>query len=71
MRFFADMGISPRSVAFLCDRGVEAVPLHELGLDGLQDAEVVKKAHREGFVVLTHDLDFAELVALSGFGCPA
>ena len=31
MRFLADMGISPRSVAFLRDLGVEAVHLHKLG----------------------------------------
>ena len=71
MRFLADMGISPRSVAFLRDRGVEAVHLHELGLDRMSDAEVIKKARREGYVVLTHDLDFAELIALSGAELPS
>jgi predicted nuclease of predicted toxin-antitoxin system len=71
VRFLADMGISPRSVAFLRDRGVEAVHLNELRLDRLSDAEVVKKAQREGYVVLTHDLDFAELVALSGAELPS
>jgi len=71
VRFLADMGISPRSVAFLRDRGVEAVHLHELGLDRMSDAEVIKKARREGYVVLTHDLDFAELIALSGAELPS
>ena len=71
MRFLADMGISPQSVAFLRDRGVGAVHLHELGQDRLSDAEVVKKARREGYVVLIHDLDFAELVALSGAELPS
>ena len=71
MRFLADMGISPRSVAFLRDRGAEAVHLHELGLDRMSDAEVVQKARREGYSVLTHDLDFAELVALSGAELPS
>jgi len=44
MKFLADMGISPRSVAFLRDLGVEAVHLHELGLDRLPDAGIVEKA---------------------------
>jgi len=71
VRFLADMGISPRSVAFLRDRGVEAVHLHELGLDRMSDAEVVRKARREGYVVLTHDLNFSELIALSGAELPS
>ena len=71
MKFLADMGISPRCVAFLLAQGVEAVHLHQLGLDRMSDAEVVKKARREGYVVLTHDLDFAELVALSGAELPS
>jgi len=71
MKFLADMGISPRSVAFLRDLGVEAVHLHELGLDRLPDAEIVKKARHEGYVVLTHDLDFGELLALSGAEVPS
>jgi len=71
MRFLADMGISPRSDVFLRDRGVEAVHLHELGLDRMSDAEVVRKARRDGDVVLTHDLDFAELIAVSGAELPS
>jgi len=65
------MGISPRRDAFLRDQGVEAVHLSEIGLDRLSDDKVLEKAQREGYVVLTHDLDFAELVALSGAELPS
>jgi len=71
MKFLADMGISPRSVAFLRDLGYEAVHLHELGLDRLPDAEILAKARREGYVLLTHDLDFGELLAISGGEIPS
>jgi predicted nuclease of predicted toxin-antitoxin system len=71
MKFLADMGISPRSVAFLRDIGVEAVHLHELGLDQLPDAVIVERARREDYIVLTHDLDFGELLALSGADLPS
>jgi predicted nuclease of predicted toxin-antitoxin system len=64
------MGISPVSVAFLRGLGFEAVHLHELGLDRLPDAEIVEKARRERYVVLTHDLGFGELLALSGAKLP-
>ena len=71
MKFLADMGISPRSVAFLRDLSYEAVHLHELGLDRLPDAEILAKARREGYVLLTHDLDFGELLAISGAEIPS
>ena len=71
MKFLADMGISPQSVASLRDLGYEAVHLHELRLDRLPDAEIIAKARREGYVVLTHDLDFGELLALSGANLPS
>ena len=65
------MGISPRSVTFLRNLGVEAVHLHELGLDRLPDARILAKAQREGYIGLTHDLDFSELLALSGADLPS
>ncbi len=71
MKFLADMGISPRSVDFLRHSGVEAVHVHELGLDRLPDARIVEKARSEGYVVLTHDLDFGELLALTGADLPS
>ena len=64
------MGISPESVRYLRDRGFDAVHLHELGLDRLSDADVVDKAQREDYVILTHDLGFGELLALSGASLP-
>lgn len=59
------MGISPKTVRFL--RGLEhdAVHLYEQALDRLQDSEILNKARAESRVVLTHDLDFGELVAAS------
>lgn len=71
MKFLGDMGISPQSIAFLREQGLEAVHLHELGLEQLPDADIVKKAQEEGLIVLTHDLDFGELLALSGANAPS
>jgi predicted nuclease of predicted toxin-antitoxin system len=65
------MGISPQSVTFLRDLGVEAVHLHQLGLEQLPDAEIMVKARREKYIVLTHDLDFSELLALGGAKLPS
>ncbi len=71
MKFLADMGISPGTVAFLRDLGYEAIHLHEEGLDRLDDARILAKARQEERILLTHDLDFSELVAASGAQLPS
>jgi len=64
MRFLADMGISPKVVELLRDQGHDALHLHEESLGRLPDVDILEKARKEGRIVLTHDLDFAELLAL-------
>ena len=71
MRFLADMGISPRTVRFLRALGHEALHLHERGLERLSDADILTMAREDGYVLLTHDLDFGELVAESGARLPS
>ena len=71
MRFLADMGVSPRTVDYLREKGYEAVHLHELGQDRLPDSEILAMALREEWIILTHDLDFSELLAVSGAHLPS
>jgi predicted nuclease of predicted toxin-antitoxin system len=71
MKFLANMGISPITVQFLRDTGHEALHLHEQGLDRLSDAQILEKARREGWIVLTSDLDFGDLLAASGDSLPS
>lgn len=71
MKFLADMGISPNTVSFLRGLGHDAVHLHEQGLDRLQDSVILEKAREEGRTLLTHDLDFGELIAASGARLPS
>jgi predicted nuclease of predicted toxin-antitoxin system len=70
MKFLADMGISHRTVSFLRGEGYEAIHLHDVGLDELPDPDILAKARNEGYVLLTHDLDFGELLAASGADLP-
>ena len=65
MKFLADMGISPRAVEHLRTLGHDAIHLHELGLDRMADTDILAKARAESRVVLTHDLDFGDLLAAS------
>lgn len=65
MRFLADMGVSLRVVEWLRNRGDDVVHLREQGLQRLPNGDIFAKATAEGRVVLTFDLDFGEIVALS------
>jgi len=65
------MGISPRTVEYLRERGHDAVHLHELGQDRLPDDAILAMALHGKWIVLTHDLDFSELLAASGADLPS
>ena len=71
MQFIADMGISPQTVSFLRDLGYKASHLHEQGLDRLADSEILEKARQEQSILLTHDLDFGDLLAASSAQLPS
>lgn len=60
------MGVSPRVVEWLRRQGHETSHLREEGLQRLPDDEIFDKAISELRIVLTFDLDFAEITALSG-----
>jgi predicted nuclease of predicted toxin-antitoxin system len=65
MRFLADMGISMRIVEWLRSNGHDVVHLREQNLYSLPDSEIFDKAINESRIILTFDLDFGEIVALS------
>lgn len=71
MRFLADMGISPLSVAFLREHGHDAAHLFEESLHRLPDHQIIAKARQEERILLTHDLDFGEILALTGAERPS
>jgi len=66
MRLLADVHISPRTVAFLAALGHDVVRVTERLTPTASDLEIVAAAVRDERVVLTQDLDFSAIVALSG-----
>jgi|SRR5205807_5317121 len=66
MRFLADMGVDIRVVDWLRSQGHDAVHLREQGLHRAADADIFTKAGVESRIILTFDLDFGEILALSG-----
>jgi len=71
MKFLSDMGISPRTVGFLRKKGFDAVHLSEQGLYRMEDSAILNKAREEGRILLTHDLDFGEMMAASHAQLPS
>ena len=71
MKFLADMGISIETVHWLRNEGHDAIHLHEQGVDQLSDPGIIEKARAEGRILLVHDLDFGQLMSLSGSRLPS
>jgi len=65
MKFLLDMGIAQRTARFLSGQGHGAIHLREEGLQRMSDEDIILKARAENRIVLTHDLDFGRIMALS------
>jgi len=65
MRFLADMGVSTRVVEWLRNNGHDSKHLREEGLHRMPNGEIFTKAIHENRIIITFDLDFGEIVALS------
>lgn len=71
IRFLLDMGIAQTTGEFLRLQGHNVVHLSEQGLERLPDDRIVTKALDEERTIVTHDLDFGRIVALSGHIVPS
>jgi predicted nuclease of predicted toxin-antitoxin system len=65
MRLLIDMNLSPRWINVLAEAGFEAVHWTSLGAVTAPDSEIMAYAKAAGFVVLTHDLDFGTILAVT------
>ena len=66
MRFLADMGVSDAVTSWLKSNDHDAAHLRDQGLHRLPNGQIFQKAAVEKRIVLTFDLDFGEILALSG-----
>lgn len=71
MKFLADMGISLRTVEWLRELGHDVFHLRDRGLQKLLDNEILALAQVEQRIILTIDLDFAQLLAVSKQSLPS
>jgi predicted nuclease of predicted toxin-antitoxin system len=65
MKLLIDMNLSPRWVNRLAEAGIEAVHWSTLGAANALDVEIVTFARCNNYVVLTHDLDFGTILAVT------
>ena len=64
-------GISPRTVEWLRQQGYDAIHLVDEELNTLADEDIIRKARLENRIVLTIDLDFGYLLAISQANLPS
>lgn len=65
MKFLLDMPVSVLLLDVLQEYGHEGVHAHQIGKDRAPDDELLEIARRESRVIITADLDFPRLMALS------
>ena len=63
MKVLVDMNLSPRWVGVLIGAGIDAAHWSAVGAHDAPDQEIMAHALANGFVVLTHDLDFSAILA--------
>ena len=71
IRLLADVHISPKTVADLQKQGYEIMRSSEVLPANAPDINILEFAGTENWVVLTQDLDFSMLVALSRYSQPS
>lgn len=65
MKLLIDMNLTPRWVDWLFQAGIEAVHWQSVGAHDAPDAEIMAYARESDLTVLTHDLDFGDMLAAS------
>jgi predicted nuclease of predicted toxin-antitoxin system len=65
VKFLVDMPVSPNVAGWLADNGHDAVHASNVGLHKAKDSEILEEARTQERIIVTADLDFPQLLALS------
>lgn len=65
MRFLVDMPLSPRLAAWLKENGHDADHASGVGLHKAKDHHLIESARQQNRIIITADLDFPQLLAIS------
>jgi len=70
MSFLIDMPVSPEVARWLKEKGYDAVHAAETGLHKATDKEIIEAAKKQKRIIITADLDYPQILALSGASSP-
>jgi predicted nuclease of predicted toxin-antitoxin system len=65
MKLLIDMNLSPRWIAVLKESGFDALHWSTVGQSNAHDSEIMAWAAANGYIVVTHDLDFSAILAVT------
>lgn len=71
MKILVDMNLSPRWVDHLASAGIESAHWSTIGSSTASDAAIMAFAAANDYVVVTHDLDFSAILAVTGGNKPS
>jgi len=71
MNFLLNMNIRRELIAPLQERGHICRHVGDIGMSRAKDFEIVAEAKKTGETILTHDLDYGNLLAFSGDNAPS
>jgi predicted nuclease of predicted toxin-antitoxin system len=66
MKFLADMGISQSTIKWLLREGHDAIHIRDLNMNSAPDEVIIETARQKGCTVITCDLDFGDIMAVTG-----
>ena len=71
MKLLIDMNLSPLWVDFLASVSIKAAHWATIGEPAAPDIDIMAYAAAEGYVILTHDLDFGAILAATNGATPS
>jgi predicted nuclease of predicted toxin-antitoxin system len=71
MKFLLDQNLSPALIEMLATLGHETRHVLRIGMHKSPDFDILLEADTNNEIVLTHDLDFGDLLAMSGKSTPS
>lgn len=71
MKILIDMNLSPDWVKTFAAENIESVHWSSVGDQQAEDAEIIKYARTNNYVIFTHDLDFGTILALTQTESPS
>jgi predicted nuclease of predicted toxin-antitoxin system len=71
MKLLLDQGLPRSAAALLCEAGIDAIHVADIGFSAADDTDILQRAQEDKRVVVTLDADFHALLALTEATSPS